>query len=645
MFRNIICIQKNTKVLVLGIIFLLSIVIGPSMEIYAASSAKDIRSFTLSQQTGQAVIDKANHTVFVEVTSDCDLSSLAPTISVSGKGSIEPASGVAQDFNKVVEYTVTARDLTTQKWYVTVRKERNESDDRAVFNIFDAVPSTDYTPSNRGTFTNKYTFTEGTVWNNPDPTVTWDDSLNPLDVYKATLKHDERKKNNDWEIRIGKGGQIYSFVTTGGELMPPQYHQGGEWIDEVIQGVVLDNSKNDREYMPAASFIHQAGDYWGGKIGREFTEMDPGYHPEHSWYSPMLTDYYDEEERAYYVYSWGQLSHVPNIYKSNANIFARYKDLGDGVIEVSYIFQNSGDFTLNYYNLPWGGVRYSNLPIQLISNPDGTCTETEVKFGGESPGNVHLKDTDGYIMWAKENNPSSTGMGWVLGTDKHKGQTGYDYIWRSGGFRYGYSGNLANRDYNVGSNIVGANTEPGEAFYYKMFIVVGKVSDIQNKAALLKDQVEYGKILNSEENCEQIPLYLVKENGQTVLSKTGDGDPCFYTYAQPPVGAVPLYLMKDTTTGNKFVSFDPYQICGTTVSQGGPTTYNPDGYVGTVQYRPYDGKTEYLDFMGWVMPKDKIQSGYEYSKLKSILTDRTYYPVPTSKHKSIMVRKTNGHDQ
>jgi hypothetical protein len=45
--------------------------------------------------------------------------SLTPTIAISG-ASVSPASGAAQDFTAPVIYTVTAADLTTKAYTVTV---------------------------------------------------------------------------------------------------------------------------------------------------------------------------------------------------------------------------------------------------------------------------------------------------------------------------------------------------------------------------------------------------------------------------------------------------------------------------------------------------------------------------------------------
>lgn len=81
----------------------------------------EILAFELAESTGSATIDPAAGTVDIEVAYGTDLTALEPTITVSPGATIDPASGVAQDFSSPVDYTVTAENGTdTQIWTVTV---------------------------------------------------------------------------------------------------------------------------------------------------------------------------------------------------------------------------------------------------------------------------------------------------------------------------------------------------------------------------------------------------------------------------------------------------------------------------------------------------------------------------------------------
>ncbi|OFX19915.1 MAG: hypothetical protein A2V77_09870 [Anaeromyxobacter sp. RBG_16_69_14] len=81
----------------------------------AASSAKDITQFTISAVDG---VIGGTH-VAVALTAG-PVTSLTPTIAVSPDATVNPASGVAQDFTNPVTYTVTAQDSTTKDYVVSV---------------------------------------------------------------------------------------------------------------------------------------------------------------------------------------------------------------------------------------------------------------------------------------------------------------------------------------------------------------------------------------------------------------------------------------------------------------------------------------------------------------------------------------------
>ena len=86
------------------------------------SGAKSIISFkfsALNPEVGGAFIE-AEKKITLTVPNGTDVTALVPTIVVSEKATISPATAVAQNFTSPVEYTVTAEDGTTQKYTVTV---------------------------------------------------------------------------------------------------------------------------------------------------------------------------------------------------------------------------------------------------------------------------------------------------------------------------------------------------------------------------------------------------------------------------------------------------------------------------------------------------------------------------------------------
>ncbi|MFH2143583.1 MAG: lamin tail domain-containing protein [Bacteroidota bacterium] len=110
----------------------------------ANSSANDIITFVLSQQTGPATINSTNHTVNIEVANGTNLNSLTPTITVSPGATINPFSGTPQNFSTQFTYTVTAQDATTQDWTVNVSEAaplNNETDILSFTFVEQTVPA------------------------------------------------------------------------------------------------------------------------------------------------------------------------------------------------------------------------------------------------------------------------------------------------------------------------------------------------------------------------------------------------------------------------------------------------------------------------------------------------------------------------
>jgi hypothetical protein len=86
------------------------------------SSAKAITSFKFSSFTPEVTgtITEADKKIALTVPAGTNVTALSPTIAISEKATVSPASGVAQNFSNPVTYTVTAEDGTTQAYQVTV---------------------------------------------------------------------------------------------------------------------------------------------------------------------------------------------------------------------------------------------------------------------------------------------------------------------------------------------------------------------------------------------------------------------------------------------------------------------------------------------------------------------------------------------
>ena len=80
---------------------------------------KSILSFVVEDPACEGVINEEEKTVMLTFPEGTDLTHLVPTIVVSLGATVDPASGVAQDFSNPVVYTVTAMNGTTVEYTVT----------------------------------------------------------------------------------------------------------------------------------------------------------------------------------------------------------------------------------------------------------------------------------------------------------------------------------------------------------------------------------------------------------------------------------------------------------------------------------------------------------------------------------------------
>jgi|GEM_PF-456786 len=113
-------------ILILPVVLFLLIIysfISCKKEI-SKSNAKEIISFSFTEQTDSATIDKANKQINITVKYNANLSGLIPKIVISSKATCSPVSGTKVDFtNSPVIFTVTAEDKSTQQWKVYVNKK------------------------------------------------------------------------------------------------------------------------------------------------------------------------------------------------------------------------------------------------------------------------------------------------------------------------------------------------------------------------------------------------------------------------------------------------------------------------------------------------------------------------------------------
>ncbi len=89
-------------------------------DVLLEPEANDILTFTFAEQDAPAVITPGTHTVTIDVAIGTDESALVPTITASKGASIDPGSGIVQDYSSPFVHAIISADGVSQDWTVTV---------------------------------------------------------------------------------------------------------------------------------------------------------------------------------------------------------------------------------------------------------------------------------------------------------------------------------------------------------------------------------------------------------------------------------------------------------------------------------------------------------------------------------------------
>ena len=423
----------------------------------------------------------------------------------------------------------------------------------------------------------------------------WHPGLDERSVFHALLQHKSVEERN-WELGIGKGGQIYSMYSSFGEAMPPQTLES-RWMDEVWQFTTIYGRRHGtdlpRELHPQGNaFVHQSGIYTRGKDAKPF-------------YSPILATRHDPKCRAYSVVSWGQTP-TASINRSGILVYARYRDLGAGVIEVTYIIYNFENEPVSNLS-PWGGVRTSVFPEHVVSKPDGGYRFFDPFNYGYKGCRINFEETGGWAAAVQNaENPAGYAIGVVFGRNldrkgEHAGKPRYD----CGDSRHG------TRDYTVQATVIKIKDRPFTPHLLRMYFVIGTLQTVAKKANQLLAFADYEPLDFSENRTPLIPLYAKPvRGGKPVLTKQRPGNagahPVCKVYAYPVTGSLPLFVIRDTPSGRQFVTTDPYAGCEREPFQNPFTPADPryEKYQNRTIYHAYRRKTDWVELLGFVIPTD-----------------------------------------
>ena len=428
------------------------------------------------------------------------------------------------------------------------------------------------------------------LWSPTNGDIDW--SSNPTiipftenDVFHTQLTHTPGVSADiGWTIRVGKGGQLYYIDIDGlGQIICPQRNMS-PWNDDCMTTTVF--SRAERNEDPemggnesfANGYIHGSGMYIK-------PQMDPLNNK--PFYCPILAEQFNPRDRSYSIINWG-LVPKPNVNRGDVLFYSRYRDMGNGVIELTFYCYNFGDRVYNFAETPWFAFRPSKFP-NMVEGINGTSTfvinnknfwdGAIPKTGGWGGGTVNPSDINSLtcaLVWG--NRPAGVGV------------------------NFGFVDRGERDMMLVAPSYSKLNMPYGTGFYCRRYVVLGKLSKVAQICQELNEKATIEAIEFSTDYSIKMPIYQTTLDGQTILSITPTGSPVGYTHPIPLKDSLPLLLMKNKDTNEHFISCDPYAVCGKQpfTNPYPPSHTNYSTYENRVIYQPYDGKTEWGSLLGFI---------------------------------------------
>ncbi len=505
--------------------------------------------------------------------------------------------------------------------------------------LLSVFPESTFHAADPGTATASFDFAAS-----PGP---WAEGMDERDVFQVSLKHSQDPLNS-YELRVGKGGQIYSLQGAFGESVPPSWRSGNNrspWNDEVWQFVAVcsryNYARKGADWIKAAApyktsyFIHNSGCY-----------MPESAVPLRNLYCPLLASGYDAPTRTYRQVNWGLVPQHQTIHRSPLLYYLQVRDAGGGVIELTWVVHNFSvrdDIVFDHLNAPWGGTRVSSLPLHAVARPDGSL-ET-----GNSTKAVDVRQTGGFDLASATSADDSPSLALVFGRDKNldaekaRAQSGveptqfkpslyrsiraaaplYTKAWQDWQTRPANSF----RNYQVAVVIPKLRLAPDTTIWYRSYLVVDGRDKAAARARELVDQVDYGSLDFPPASTPIVPV------------KSDDGKPLFGLFVRPVKGSLPVFRLKDRQTGRVAYTTDPYLFTPQEkLALAVPKEDADYDYFSQAVGYTLDGKTEYQGLAGFAC-KERPAEG-DWQKL-SIAVGSEHFSDPTPFHVDVWVARAD----
>lgn len=482
--------------------------------------------------------------------------------------------------------------------------------------------------NNTGTFTKQNVVTfDPSLWHATNGVINWSDYPDQIpytesDVFHTQLTHTAGSENDiGWTIRIGKGGHIYYIDLDGlGQIICPN-RVFSPWNDDCMTTTVYSNDvvNSDPEMGGNDSFangyIHGSGMYIK-------PQMDPLNNK--PFYCPMFEENFDIRDRSYSIINWG-LVPKPNINRGDVLFYSRYRDLGNGVLELTFYCYNFGGRNYNFAEIPWFAFKPSKFPNMV----EGINATSLFKTNNKTFQSGAISSAAGWgAGTVNPGNPESITCALVWGSRTNMG------------INFGFV-NTGERDMMLIAPSKSSFSMPyGTGIRYRRYVVFGKLQNVADMCSKLNEHAFFELIEFSKDYAGKIPLYMSSINGQDILTKTLNGSPVANVFPIPVKDSLPLLLMKNKDNGDYFLTTDPYAACGklpfTNPYPSNHAKYNT--YQNKHVYQIYDGKSEWIELLGFVLPLDNAQLSNGYQILSSVLNGVNFLPGEKLNSAQLMVK-------
>lgn len=381
---------------------------------------------------------------------------------------------------------------------------------------------------------------------------------------------------SSFEMRIAQSGCVYSLKNPMfDEAVPPQYKSTtsgspnmNPWIDEVFQLVQVKTDATGTPY-----YLHQAGTYQNKDWLAE------------PFYSPLLASG-KLDDNTFVTINWLQHGHIDfdtgiNEHGSYSMGYTKYRVIASGVVEVTMLAYNYGTDVLNWFNVPWGGVRDTAFGEILVGDNttdgsiQGTFLEGRPKW---SENNMLLTNHPGWFIYAQTRDESAASLGLVVGADFAQGG-GVDFL------RVGYIGTTqtdiqnetTSRNYQPVSVIRRQQIGEDDYLFARFYYVVGSTAQIKQKIEdldlLAKCTVEQRSGFATSAN-----TFTWRRSASGAMPTLSGNDPILCQVLDKPTGPnyKPVFLIE--YNGDFIPTYDPYKYTG------GRPYLNYTNYIGLLGY-------------------------------------------------------------